>query len=75
MGPRTEGNDGLMDDEQRLRELLRKREDEVLSEVETTELETLLARRDLDDPDPTTAADRVDPDVPGPGDSEGASPS
>lgn len=64
-----------MGDEQRLRDLLRKREEEVLSEVETTELERLLARRDREGRDPTTSADRVDPAAPGPGDSEGAPPS
>lgn len=69
------GNDELMGDERRLRELLDKREDELLSEAETAELEELLARRDTPDPDPTTAADRVDPEAPGPGDSEGAPPS
>lgn len=63
-----------MADERRLRELLRKREDEVLSEVETAELEKLLARRDLEGRDPTTRADRADPGAPGPGDSEGAPP-
>lgn len=63
-----------MADDQRLRELLRKREDEVLSEVETTELEELLARRDAEHGDPTARADRVDPETPGPGDSEGSPP-
>ncbi|HUG88769.1 MAG TPA: hypothetical protein VMP42_08375 [Actinomycetota bacterium] len=63
-----------MSDEQRLRELLRKREDEVLSEAETAELEEILALREPPDLDPTTAADRVDPEAPGPGDSEGAPP-
>lgn len=74
MAAATEGNPCVVDDEKRLRELLRKREDEVLSDVETTELEELLARRDRLDPDPTTRADRADPDAPGPGDSEGATP-
>ncbi|HEX6262013.1 MAG TPA: hypothetical protein VF097_04110 [Actinomycetota bacterium] len=61
-------------DERRLRELLKKREDEVLSEAETTELEELLAGGGAPEGGPTTRADRAAPEAPGPGDSEGAPP-